>query len=264
MIEQTVYVRADQREATLQRIRTLPNRLAQGGDSIGQGFRNGLAFGLLQKVSENLVANSERTGNADVDLNWPPLAESTLHQRLHGSQHRSDTTRKSREKNLTDSQKKEMRRKVSQLKNEMIEDGVEPAAALGLARAQVFGEYRRAGVDIPTRRELVPILRDTGIGSNALSPVAFDPESGSYQPPRAGTNPDTGEQVEPVFENGAGEVTIGVRGYFALHHEGGPRLPQRRLWPEPQAWPQSWWDHLGEVTDSLVLNAAAELARGAA
>lgn len=263
MTDQTVYLRTSQREDVLARLRTLPARLANGSDRIGQGFRNGLAFGLLQKVSENLVANSERS-NPDVDLHWPPLAESTLHQRLHGSEHRSRTTRKIREAKMTDEQKQEIRKKINRIKAEYIEDGMEPHSALGLARAQVYGEYRQAGVEIPTRRELAPILRDTGTGWNALSPVAFDRQSGSYQSPRAGTNPDTGDPVEPVFENGAGEVTVGVRGYFATHHEGGENLPQRRLWPEPNEWPESWWNHLAEVTDQLVANAAVELAKGVA
>jgi hypothetical protein len=264
MIEQTVYVRASQRNAVRTALHSLPGTLARGTGPIAQGYRNGLAFGLLQKVTENLVANSEIGGNPDVNLNWPPLAESTLHQRLHKTSHRSRTTQKARERNMSPDQKATIRKRINEIKSELIEDGLEPFAALGLARAQVYNQYRAAGVKIPTRRELVPMLRDTGIGVNALSPVAFDDESGSYQPPRAGANPDTGEPVEPIFENNPGEIAIGVRGYFALHHLGGKRLPQRRLWPEPEQWPESWWDHIADVTNRLSLNAAVELAKGAA
>ena len=40
-----------------------------------------------------------------------------------------------------------------------------------------------------------------------------------------------------------GVVTIGADDpVAAAHHSGVPRrLPQRRLWPAPAAWPASWW-----------------------
>ncbi len=81
----------------------------------------------------------------------------------------------------------------------------------------------------------VEILRDTGLLLNSLSPGV--------------------QSAEQIFKVGNAEVTIGTnRKGAAKHHTGIPgRLPQRRLWPEIQRWPQSWKDDMVEqARDGLV------------
>lgn len=81
----------------------------------------------------------------------------------------------------------------------------------------------------------VEILRDTGLLLNSLSPGYGGPEQ--------------------VFRVEPGAVTVGTNRKGARgHHEGIPgRLPQRRLWPEPSKWPESWWrDILTEVKQGMV------------
>ena len=81
----------------------------------------------------------------------------------------------------------------------------------------------------------VPILRDTGLLLNSLSPAI--PVSDSPPPT---VPPKTPQQV---FQLGFGNVSVGTTRDWALaHHLGIPgRLPQRRLWPDPVNWTSGWW-----------------------
>lgn len=92
----------------------------------------------------------------------------------------------------------------------------------------------------------VEILRDTGLLLKSLSP---------------GTR--SGEQV---FRVGRGEVIVGTtRKGAKRHHEGDPSrgLPQRRLWPKTERWPQSWWDDILGEAKQCVLDLATQRVRGA-
>ena len=50
-----------------------------------------------------------------------------------------------------------------------------------------------------------------------------------------------------------GEILIEATAkHSAAHHYGTSHIPQRRLWPEPSRWPQSWWDDItGAIQDGL-------------
>lgn len=51
-----------------------------------------------------------------------------------------------------------------------------------------------------------------------------------------------------VFRVRRGSVEVGTSRKGALaHHLGTRHLPQRRLWPEPDKWPQSWWTAIQEA-----------------
>lgn len=82
----------------------------------------------------------------------------------------------------------------------------------------------------------VPILIDTGALLESLSPGTSSPDQ--------------------VFRIDQGSVTIGTTRQGAMaHHRGVPRrnLPQRRLWPDPDNWPESWWDDiLNQIEQGLV------------
>lgn len=82
----------------------------------------------------------------------------------------------------------------------------------------IMGRYGHLEVDI---------LRDTGILLNSLSPGVVSSKA--------------------VFRIGRGEVVVGTnRKWAGVHHRGGGRVPQRRLWPEPHKWPATWWQDITE------------------
>ena len=61
--------------------------------------------------------------------------------------------------------------------------------------------------------------------------------------------------AEQVLEVSAGRVIVGTNreGAKANHEGRPPKLPQRRLWPDPSDWPPEWWDQiLTEVQDGVV------------
>jgi hypothetical protein len=62
-----------------------------------------------------------------------------------------------------------------------------------------------------------------------------------------------------------GEIVISTnRKGAGAHHYGVPgKLPQRRLWPEPGRWPQSWWlDVATSIRDSLLESLSEDIERG--
>lgn len=77
---------------------------------------------------------------------------------------------------------------------------------------------------------------------------------------------DTGELFGSiVMKVEKGEIVIkATADHAAPHHYGVPgRTPQRRLWPEPNKWPSSWWENiLTAIQDefvSLVANRARDM-----
>lgn len=92
----------------------------------------------------------------------------------------------------------------------------------------------------------VEILRDTGLLLNSLSP---------------GVNP--GSVENQIFDVKPGECIIGTnRKHAASHHHGIPgRLPQRRLWPSPDRWPQSWINDINEQASEGLIDIFTYLLR---
>lgn len=85
------------------------------------------------------------------------------------------------------------------------------------------------------------ILRDTGLLLNSLTPGYPSPDQ--------------------VFEIGIDSVTVGTtRAGAADHHNGDParRLPQRRLWPEPENWPDYWWEDMQDVLRQGIIRLVAQ------
>jgi hypothetical protein len=89
------------------------------------------------------------------------------------------------------------------------------------------------------------ILRDTGVLLNSLSP-GTTADAVPMSPPK---------KPHQVFKCLPGEVILGTNRRGAdKHHKGQPpRFPQRRLWPDPGRWPQSWWnDCLGQLRQGIL------------
>ncbi len=71
----------------------------------------------------------------------------------------------------------------------------------------------------------VEILRSTDVLLNSLSPGS--------------------RSRLQVFRIGQGWVEVGTnRKWAGVHHRGNRRVPQRRLWPDPKNWPDSWWSNI--------------------
>ncbi len=62
--------------------------------------------------------------------------------------------------------------------------------------------------------------------------------------------------AEQVFEIADGRVIVGTnREGAARNHQGDPpKLPQRRLWPDPSDWPDEWWDQILEEVQAGVVD----------
>lgn len=203
----------------------------------GHGGDAGEAQGQMQvRLGLTALANIKKAfivkaagGTDEAGLRWPPLAKSTVaYSRRHpgvpknvkGSPNRASFAPSFM---LTVKQRKrwwQLMRIVG------------PARAWIILKDEgaktLIGEYG----DAPAQ-----ILRDTGLLLNSLSPGV----ESAYAP----SSPPSVE--DQVFKVGSGEVIVGTnRKHARAHHEGTSRIPQRRLWPMPSTWPQSWWDDLSE------------------
>lgn len=87
------------------------------------------------------------------------------------------------------------------------------------------------------------ILVDTGALLDSLSPWSDSPDK--------------------IFKITASGVTLGTKRKGAMdHHTGNPErnLPQRRLWPQPHTWPDSWWQDIkDEVVQGIVRSVVERL-----
>lgn len=85
------------------------------------------------------------------------------------------------------------------------------------------------------------ILRDTGRLLNSLSPGVDNPTVRH------------------------GQVIVGTNVPYAVFlHEGTPRMPARRLWPEPKDWPEHWWAQLATSARAGVVSLITALVGGRA
>src|SRR5262249_17840054 len=88
----------------------------------------------------------------------------------------------------------------------------------------------------------VEILRDTGLLLKSLSPGV--------------------QSADQILKTTPGAVTVGTN-RMPWHHRGIPgRLPARRFWPEPGAFPDGYLDPFVLAAQRGVLEAVALLAAG--
>lgn len=91
------------------------------------------------------------------------------------------------------------------------------------------------------------ILHDTGLLLESLRPGS--------------------SSAEQVLEIADGRVIVGTRREGADDHHKGrpdrvPKLPQRKLWPDPNDWPQSWWDEIVVEVQSGVVDLVIQEMKG--
>ena len=97
------------------------------------------------------------------------------------------------------------------------------------------------------------ILREFDILSRSLRPGASPAAAGSRPP----------SVREQIFRVGRGNVVLGTtRPHAGAHHRGGPRLPQRRLWPVVMTWPSAWWSKMLVQTRQGVIHFLKSMLRG--
>lgn len=85
----------------------------------------------------------------------------------------------------------------------------------------------------------------------------------SLIPPTANsTGPSN--RTDQVFKIEGNAVVVGTdREWAWTHMKGIPgRLPQRRLWPEPSKWPESWWRMIVEAAKMEVVKAIIRILQG--
>lgn len=259
MATNTVYVQASD-YAVRQALQGLPDA-AVGGSATAKAMMTRVGMALLSRIRTAFVAKA-RGGTDDAGETWKPLSKNTVaysrrHRKLEGDPRESRAF--SRAKNKPWIPKSSGRAKYG------------PSYALTDEQNkrwwEVFGKYlaiykgdrgHAAAVawiilkseGAHTLMELygdaqVEILRDTGILLNSLSP---------------GVNSN-----DQVFRVGLGEVIVGTnRKWAAVHHHGSKdgRIPQRRLWPPVEKWPQKWWIDLLEQVHSGLLDLAQIIIRG--
>ncbi len=204
---------------------------AAGGDkeaSEGVQIRVGLAA--LANIKEAFIEKS-KGGTDAAGLKWPPLSPKTVaYSRRHpGVPKNRSGFRPSWM--LSDKQRKRWwelyRQGLARYRGDQ-------AAAARLAWSIVKGEGAKTLIG-EYGNTPVMILRDTGLLLNSLSPGVV-----------SSSHPTIQDVENQVFIVGPGSVIVGTnRKHAASHHYGVPgRIPQRRLWPEPDQWPDEWWQDI--------------------
>lgn len=101
---------------------------------------------------------------------------------------------------------------------------------------------------------LTLILRDKGI--------LYQSFTAGYQAQR----PTAAQAPQQTFEANPGEVIVGTKVPYAVHHQwGAPKagVPRRQILPEPGQIPAAWWDDVVDAVAGGVSSLVQLLLRGA-
>lgn len=228
MAENIVYVRATR--ANVRKIiqKAIDAASGKNGDAHDAAMAMQVRIGMtaLAYIKDAFVVKA-RGGTDASGLSWPPLKKSTI---AYSRRHPGVPSPKQRAAfrpswMLTEKQKARWwaiyRIQLARFKGDK-------AAASRNAWAVLKREGAKTLIGVYGDTK-VEILRDTGLLLNSLSP---------------GVNP--GSVEHQIFQATPGEVIIGTnRKGASAHHNGIPgRLPQRKLWPDPDDWPKEWIDDI--------------------
>ena len=244
MTQNVIYVRAS-RTAIKQALARLPEIARAGGpEAEAMMMRCGLV--LLGHIRQAFIVKA-RGGVDEAGDSWQPLSPKTIaysktRQRGRGGRTKAEKGRASRPSQaLTQKQQDRWwdiyRRQLRIYKGDK-----------GHAAAVAWLILKKEGVQTLVDkygRRKVEILRDTGLLLNSLSPGVISDNS--------------------VFRIAPGMVIIGTNRKGAVaHHKGIPgKLPQRRLWPPVDKWPDSWWEDIREQAVQGLLEIALSLIKEA-
>lgn len=243
MSDNTIYVWAS-RAILRKQLADLPSFARQGGP-VTDAMMARCGMALLGRIRQAFVVKA-RGGTDEAGESWQPLSPKTIaysktRQRGQGGRTRAEKSRDARPSQALNRSQQDRWWEVYRRQLRIYRGDKSHAAAV--AWLVLKGEGARTLVDKYGYRK-VEILRDTGLLLNSLSPGVRSAES--------------------VFRVGKGEVIVGTNRKGATgHHEGIPgRLPQRRLWPAPKNWPESWWRDILEQLKSGVLDLVVSILKG--
>lgn len=218
-------------------LETIPGKLVSGDRSTSTLLTH-VGQALLKQIRKSFVAKM-RGGADEVGDRWAPLSPKTIAYGRRGLRNKRERARESRPSQALTKKQQDLwweyyRRGLARYAGDKGRAAAVAWVILkGMGAVTLLQKYGNRKVDI---------LRDTGKLLSSLSP---------------------GEPSEhSVFRVGRGDVTVGTNRPGALaHHEGDPpRLPQRRLWPEPERWSTGWWRGiLVPVRDGVVKMVMDEL-----
>lgn len=236
-MEQTVHTRVS-RPAIKRAIAALPEAAKE---STALLVRVGIAA--LGRIKQAFVVKS-RGGTDEAGDRWAPLSPRTV---AYGRRHpglRRDTYGMKRPSSALTAKQRERWWYIYHNQKARFKGNKGQAARVAWAVLKregaktIFDKYAGAQVEI---------LRDTGLLLNSLSP--------GYR------------GSEQVLHTVRGVVVVGTNRKGATrHHNGDPsrNLPQRRLWPPPSRWPQSWWRDILEQVKQGILDIATKRTRSTA
>lgn len=218
------------KEAIARLIRALPQELRAGG-SIPDAVMQCAALALLGRIHKAFLIKS-RGGTDEAGDRWAPLKPATI---AYGRIKRGKRESARNERPSQALTKKQQAQWWTLYRQGLAMYRGNKASAARRA----WGILKRSGAQTLIRKygsARVSILNDSGQLLRSLTPG-----SGS------------GDQIIRVQRGG---VSIGTSRPGAMaHHNGSPSrgLPQRKLWPDVQDWPQSWWqDITREIQRGLV------------
>lgn len=199
--------------------------------------RCGLA--VLARIKQAFIVKA-RGGTDEAGDSWPPLSPKTIAYSKTRKRGRSKADKKKAEFPSQALSKKQQDRWWQVYKQALATYKGDKSHAAAVAWFVLKKEGAQTLVDKYGHKK-VDILRDTGLLLNSLSPGVASPHR--------------------IFKAGQGEVIVGTNRVGAsAHHRGVPgRLPQRRLWPPPSKWPDSWWRDIIDQCKQGLLDLAAEI-----
>lgn len=243
MTQNTVHVRASR--ITIRQAITQAPAVARSGDPIAKAMMTRCGLAILGRIKSAFVTKA-RGGVDEAGGSWKPLSPKTVaysktRQRGRGGRTKAEKSRTSRPSQALNAKQQARWWEVYRKQLAIYKGNKGHAAAV--AWLVLKGEGARTLVDKYGNRQ-VEILRDTGLLLNSLSPGV--------------------SSAERIFRVENGAVIVGTnRKGAAQHHNGVPgRLPQRRLWPAPSSWPQSWWSDILDQAKQGLLDIATQLVKG--
>lgn len=243
--ENVIYVRSTRAKVREKIARAIAAASGRNGDahdaSVAMQTRIGMTA--LAHIKDAFITKS-RGGTDESGLNWPKLAKSTIaYSRRHPGVPPAKQRAAFRPSWMITEKQRTRWWYLYRIGLARSKGDKNKAAAYAWATSKREGAKTLLGVYGNTQ---VEILRDTGLLLNSLSP---------------GVNP--GSVENQVFDVRPGECIVGTnRKHAASHHYGIPgRLPQRKLWPDPDQWPMSWTDDISEQASEGLIDILTYLLR---
>ena len=257
MADIVIYVRAN-RAAVRAAISRVPQEARSGG-AVANAMMVRCGMTALGHIKDAFIVKS-RGGTDECGERWAPLKPETI---AYSRRHRKKPG------SPKDSQLFSRAKRLPWVPKQSIRAGYAPSYALTTKQRDRWWELYRQGLAMfkgdkgsaarrawaISKREgattiiaqygnaQVDILRDTGLLLNSLSPGVAS--------------------AEQIFRVLPGEVVVGTnRKWAGTHHRGLPgKIPQRRLWAEPNKWSSNWWLDIAEQGRAGLIDLAILLVR---